>query len=105
MRMITVMSTNNRHKLGALLLAGLGGVFGKDLVEGYGKKIRVGPRENQRGTQLDDVVMRPVCAGQDATLAQAVDDVRGLLGSGFAGRAIENQVHAEKKSQASHIAN
>src|SRR5271170_5622172 len=95
---ITALSTNNWCKLQGLQLAGLGGVFGEDCVEGGDKKIGVGLRENQRGTELDHVVVRAIRSGEDAAFAQAIDDVRSLLGCWFACRAIEDQVYAQEKA-------
>ena len=44
--------------------------------------------------------MRAVGAGEDAAVAEAVDDVGSLVGSGFAGVAIEDQIYAKEKSGA-----
>src|SRR5580693_1520831 len=85
--------------------AGLGGIFGKDGVEGGDEKIGVGLREDQRWPELDDVVMGAVGAGEDAAIAQAVDDVRSLLRRGCARFAIDDKVYAEEEARAADVPN
>src|SRR6266404_4840780 len=54
------------------------GIFPEDGVQSLGEEIRVQFRKDQWRTQLDDVVMRPVRAGEDTAVAQPIDDVGSL---------------------------
>ena len=68
------------------------------------EEFRVGLRENQRGTELDDVVMGAVGAREDAAIAKAIDDVGRLQRRRVAGVAIENEIDSQKKPRAAYIA-
>jgi hypothetical protein len=48
--------------------------------------------------------MRAVGAGEDASFAEAVDDVRGLLRGGFASITVEDLIQSQKQSRATHVA-
>src|SRR6267154_156699 len=71
-------------------------VFHQDGVECHVEEICVRLGENERGAELDDVVMRPVGAGEDAAFAQAVHDIGVLYCRRLAGLAIADQGEAEK---------
>lgn len=49
-------------------------------------------------------MVRAVGAGEDAEVAEAIDDVRGLIGGRSAGIAIVDEVETEKKAGATNIA-
>jgi hypothetical protein len=84
-------------------LQGRGRVFGEDASQRGGEKsgIRIG--KNERRTKLDDVVVGAVGAGEDAEIAETVDDVRGLLGGGSTRVAMVDEVEAEKETGAANI--
>jgi len=56
----------------------LRGVFLQNGIQRFHEKIRVGFGEYQRRSQLDDVVMRAVGAGENAAIAKPIDDIGGL---------------------------
>lgn len=78
--------------------ARLGGIFFQDFLERGDKEVRIGLRKNQRRTELDDVVMWAVCAGEDAAFAEAVHDVSSLVVCGLASLAIEDQIQPQEQA-------
>jgi hypothetical protein len=48
--------------------------------------------------------MRAVGAGEDAEVAEAIDDVRGLIGGGSASIAVVDKIETEKKAGAADVA-
>src|SRR5260370_41450642 len=83
----------------------LRGVFLQNGIQRLDKKIRIGFGKNQRGAQLDDVVMRTVGAGENPAIAQAIDHIGGLQRSGLARFTVEDQVDPQEKARSAHIAN
>src|SRR5579859_826451 len=81
----------------------LGGIFAENCTERCHKEIGVRLRENQRGAELEDVVMGTVGAGENAAVAQPVYDVGGLRGSRFAGLAIADEVETKEKAGAADV--
>src|SRR6185295_11716357 len=66
-------------------------------------QIRIPLLEDHRGPQLDHVVERPVRAGQNAQVAEAVDGVGGLLGRRFERLAVPDQLEAEEEAGSSDV--
>ena len=76
----------------------LGRIFFQDFLERVDEEVRIALRKNQRRTELDDIVMRAVRAGEDAAFAEAVHDVRSLVGCGLASLAIEDQIQPQEQA-------
>jgi hypothetical protein len=89
---------------GKKFLQRCGRILGEDAREGGGKQRGVGIGEDERRAKLNDVLMRPVSAREDTKIAEAVDDVGGLLRGGRAGIAIVYEIEAEKEAGAANIA-
>src|ERR1700675_1198465 len=83
----------------------LSGVLLEDRVQCLDEQIGIGFSENQRWTQLDDIVMRPMGPGQNAPLAQPVHDVVRFCSRGIARRTVANKVNPEEKPGAPDVAN
>jgi hypothetical protein len=66
----------------------LGGVFGEGGVERASEEVGVLLGEDQWGAEFQDIVVRAVSTGEDAAVAEPIDDVGGLIGSGCANFAI-----------------
>jgi len=76
----------------------------EDFVESRREEVGVGIGEDERGAKLDDIVMGAIGAGKDATVVEAIDDVGGLLLGCCAGGAVGNEIDAEEKTGAAHVA-
>ena len=63
---------------GSGLLGGLSRVFGENGVEGGGEEGGVGVGEDERRTELDDIVVRAVCPREDAAVAEPIYHITGL---------------------------
>ena len=48
--------------------------------------------------------MRSVGAGEDAALAEPLDDLGGLLGRGLERRPVAHELHAQEQARAAHVA-
>lgn len=79
-----------------LVRRGLRGIFAKDVGERGCEQFRIGRGEDERRTELDDVVVRTIGAGEDTAFSQAVHDVRGLFGRGRAACSVIDQIEPEK---------
>src|SRR5882724_8409438 len=82
----------------------LRGIFPENIVQGLGEEIRVRFRKDQRRAQLEDVVVRAVRAGEDAAIAQPVDDVGGLERRWLPRFAIQHKIDSQEKSGPAHVA-
>ena len=71
-------------------------VLRQDGIERCIEKVGIGLGENEWGPEFDDVVMRPVGAGEDAAFAQTVHNIGGLHCRRLARFAIADQIEAEK---------
>src|SRR5579859_888651 len=76
----------------------------QNFVEGRQEEVRVGFGKDERRAEFEDVVMRAICAREYSALAQTVNDIRSLVGSGRARLAIKNEVETEKESGAADVA-
>src|SRR6266850_3894339 len=76
----------------------LRGIFPENIVQGLGEEICVRFRKDQRRAQLDDVVVRTVRAGEDAAVAQPIDDVGGLERRRLSRFTIEHKINSQVKS-------
>ena len=84
--------TSGRIPDGIYGLARLRGVFLENLGERGSEPAGVFPREDERGPELHDVVMRAVGSGENSLLAEAVDYIVRLPGGGSAGFAVADEI-------------
>lgn len=82
----------------------LSGVFLQDRTERLDKQIRVSLRKNQRRSQLNHIVVRPIGPCQNAAFAQPVHDVIRFFGGRFPSRAIANQIDSQEQPGSADIA-
>src|ERR1700687_4004533 len=82
----------------------LSGVFLQDRIQRLDEQSGVAFGEDQRWAELNDVVMRAVGTGQDASVAQPVYDVVRFRGRRLAGIAVANEVDPEEQPGASDVA-
>src|SRR6267378_7313556 len=99
--MIILFTIAMRGKLDSALW--LRGIFSENVVQGFGEEICVRFRKDQRRAQLDDVVVRTVRAGEDAAVAQPIDDVGGLERRRLSRLAIEHKINSQEKSGPAHV--
>jgi hypothetical protein len=86
-RFITILST---YRIIMRRMIWARGVFGENLAQGVREYGGVSFTNDQGRPELDDIVIRPVGAGEDAALAESIDDVSGMRGGGGARVAIED---------------
>src|SRR6266850_6648572 len=102
--MRTILNSRGALPVRPVSAPGLGGIFLEDGVQSSNEEICVRLRKDQRRAQLDDIVVRTVRTGEDAAIAQPINDVGGLERRLLPRFAIQHKIDSQEESGPAHVA-
>ena len=60
------------------------------------EEVSIRVRKDERGAELDDVVVGTVGTGEYAAIAKTIDNVGGLIGGGGTSRTVVDEIDAKE---------